>query len=362
MPSLSRLAIASLAATATFLLTHHDADACGGFFARGPAIELPALEVEQTLIVHDPVKQVEHFIREVAFRKGNKTFGFVVPTPSRPEVAKVDDAPFRRLEKEYPFRAPHDGFGGLGGFGSGGSGAGAPRGVEVLSKQKLGSFTAFVLAATDAGGLKQWLTQNQFETTPASAAWLEHYVKVHFYFVAFRFDPPEKGEKTDAGAGEAPPVSSETMRISFSTPLPYYPYLEPDHPAKDAKDAKDASRVLDVWLVAPTPSTPVAAVQNANGTFRWKEPWLEGGSTTSDLPTLRTALGPSLASLLPAPQKPAQGEEPSLSVQVFEDQKKDRHGWGDVVMVPTEPVKLTDAELAKRRVFFDVLDPSRGGK
>jgi hypothetical protein len=356
MRSSSRLAMAMLASIATLVLARHDADACGGFFVKGRASDVPALEVEQTLILHDPVKQVEHFVREVTFRKGDTSFGFVVPTPARPQVAKVDDAPFRRLEGEYPFRPRR----GLGGFGAGGSGAGgAPRGVDVLSVQKLGSFTAFVLAATDAGGLGQWLAQNHFETTPASAQWLDHYVKLRFYFVAFRFDPPNKAG-VDAGAAEgAAPVSSETMRITFTTPLPFYPYLEPDHPAKDAS----APRVLGVWLVTKAPSTPVAAVQApSGGAFRWKQPWLEGESTMADMPALRTALGPSLASLLPAPEKAAEGEQPSLSVQVFEDQKRDRHGYGDVVMVPTTPVKLTDAELAQRRIFFDVLDPARGDR
>jgi hypothetical protein len=97
------------------LCSHHDALACGGFFARGP--DVPALEVEQTLIVHDPVKQVEHFIREVSFRKGNVAFGFVVPTSSRPEVAKVDDAPFRRLREAFPFAARRSSFGLGGGSG-----------------------------------------------------------------------------------------------------------------------------------------------------------------------------------------------------------------------------------------------------
>lgn len=356
MRSLTRLAAGAIMAAATFVSSHHDAAACGGFFAaRGP--DLPALEVEQTLIIHDPAKQVEHFVREVSFRKGNTTFGFVVPTPSRPEVAKVDDAPFRRLQKEFPFRPPSRGFGGLGGGAGTGSGLGAPAGVQVLSQQKLGSFTAFVLAATDAGGLEKWLAQNKFETTPASAAWLAHYVKSRFYFVAFRFDPPTKGADAKA-AGDAAPVTSETMRISFATPLPFYPYLEPDHPSKDAS----SSRVLDVWLVAPSTFTPVAAVQAADGPLRWKEPWLEGASTTADVASLRATLGRSLASLLPTPRKPPEGEDPSLSVQVFEDQKTDRHGFGDVVMVPTEPVTLTEAELAKRTFLFDVLDPSRGAR
>lgn len=299
-------------------------------------------------------------MREVSFRKGNTTFGFVVPTPSRPEVAKVDDAPFKRLHDEFPFAPASRGlsFGAGGAAGSGGKGGG----VEVLSVQKLGSFTAFVLSATDAGGLAKWLATNKFETTPASSRWLEHYVASKFFFVAFRFDPPAKGDGADAGApagSTVRPVSSETMRISFATPLPYYPYLEPDHPEKTAK----TPRVLDVWFVSPDEATPVSAVQGADGApFRWKRPWLEGASRRADVETLKTALGKSLAGLLPAPKKADDSDDLTLSVQVFEDQKFDRHGFGDVVLVPNAPVTLSEAEVAKRRVFFDVLDPTRGAK
>ena len=342
--------LAAVAAVPVLALSGHEAHACGGFFARGP--DLPALEFEQTLIVHDPVKQVEHFVREVTFRKGNVTFGFVVPTPSTPEVAKVDDPPFKRLHDELPFAAR-----GASRGGSGGAGFGSKGGVEVLSVQKVGSFTAFVLSATDAGGLAKWLASNKFETTPASSRWLEHYVALKFYFVAFRFDPPAKD--ADAGA-PARAVSSETMRISFATPLPYYPYLEPDHAEKTPK----TPRVLDVWFVSPSEATPVAAVQGEGGApFRWKRPWLEGASTRMSVEALKPILGRSLAGLLPAPKKAeGEGDEPTLSVQIFEDQKFDRHGFGDVVLVPNTPVELGEAELARRRAFFDVLDPARGAK
>ena len=82
------------------------------------------------------------------------------------------------------------------------------------------------------------------------------------------------------------------------------------------------------------------------------------------LTTLRTAVGKSLEALLPAVAKPDPGEaadsEPSLSIQVFEDQKISRQGFGDVVFVPNAPVAMSDAELAKRRPFFTLLDPRRG--
>ncbi len=48
-------------------------------------------------------------------------------------------------------------------------------------------------------------------------------------------------------------TGSETVRISFSTPHPYYPYLEP------AGSRSMPRRLLQVWLVTDEPMRPVAA-------------------------------------------------------------------------------------------------------
>jgi hypothetical protein len=69
-----------------------------------------------------------------------------VPTPTLPEVAAVEKNPFTRLRERFPFASGGHGIGkGYGSAGFGGTGGGT---VEVLSVEKVGSFTAFVLAAT----------------------------------------------------------------------------------------------------------------------------------------------------------------------------------------------------------------------
>lgn len=329
--------LALIAATAFGAPT--DADACGGVF-RGPrTATVPSLQVEQVLVIHDPVKEEEHFIRQLSFRNATEPFGFIVPTPSRPTVAKVATSPFGELVKRYP---PEGGrfdlrLGGGGGVQAGGSGKGGPAKVTILSMDRIGSFTAFVLAATDAGALGRWLKSNRFETTPESSAWLKHYVDVGFYFTAFRYEPDPKVAGTD--------VKSETVRISFATPLPFYPYREPEH----RKDDPTFPRVLAVWFVAPERAVPVANVEDDAG-GHVKRPWAEDAKHAEATPTtLRPIVGP-LADLLPgAPTEP-------LVVQTFEDQKVSRHGWGDVVLVPetARPVE------AARRTRMDKLAAAIG--
>ena len=167
------------------------ANACGGVFVP-QAKRLPSLAHEQVLILHDPNTDTEHFIREVAFRQADQRFGFVVPTPTRPEVAKVDRGLFEKLRRQFPFQRSK-GIGSIGlGSGAGvGFGSGRSAGVQVLQVSKVGSFTAFVLAATDAKALSKWLKDNGLASSKETDVWLAHYVKMKFYYVAMRYDPPK---------------------------------------------------------------------------------------------------------------------------------------------------------------------------
>lgn len=335
-----------------------DAAACGGFFSPRPNPERrPSLAYEQALIVHDAVKGREHFIREIVFRAGNETFGFVVPTPTLPEVAKVDKSPFSSLRERFPYEIPPPGLtgrgegiglGALGGLGHGGGG-----GVTVVDVQKVGSFTAFVLAADDAAGLAKWLKDNGLVSTPETDPWLSHYVKAKFYFVAMRYDPASDKEKkpADPAAKIAPERTekAEVVRISFDTPRAYYPYYEPEKPAGMAA----GPRLVEVWLATQGGAAHPVAVRKKDGKTEWARPFGEGQRFDDAREGLAKALTESGAKLLP---------EGKLGMQRFMDQKQRRTGWGDVLFVPEvrdprDPA--TDASLQK---LAPILDPSLLGE
>lgn len=347
-----RVRIVSLALAALLLVPAVPtlAAACGAFFRRATQqVVVPSLLVEHVLILHDGKKQEEHLIREVVFQSSKEPFGFVVPTPTQPTVAKVDRSPFFNLADRFrPEQRAW--YGGLGhGFGvGGGRGAGAAGGhstVTVLAQEKVGSFTAFVLSATDPTALKRWLTDNQLGTTPATEAWLAHYVRLGFFFVAFRYEPQ----------GEAGRSTSEVVRLSFKTPLPYYPYLEPTHTPDPSKPV----RVLAVWFVGEQRMVPVA-LQEQGESRRWARPWLEDNRHASaSFQLLRGVLTEPLLGLLPAGIPPADGSaskelDRTYVVQTFEDQKRDRTGWGDVVLVPEQATAPIDtAAYAKLAAALD---------
>jgi hypothetical protein len=268
----------------------------------------PSLAYEQTLIVYDAEKHREHFVREVVFQESREPFGFVVPTPTRPEVAKVKKSPFAKLRETFPFEwvnperlvrlASSDM---------------EDASVKVIEVTRVGRFTAFVLAASDAAGLKNWLAQNGFVTTPETEAWLAHYVKLGFFYVAMRYEPSpgDKGNKTKA----------ETVRISFDSPLPYYPYLEPD-PRGGKPPA--SPRLLDIWLVSTRDFVPVAP-RSGEKADRVR-PFLEGSRYKAK--SIRTKLAAAV--------EPALLPEGQLRLQRFADQKRSRIGFGDVDFVPDD--------------------------
>lgn len=314
------------------------ARACGGFFSRkvGADPRRPSLSYERSLIVFDREKQREHFVREVVFRNAKDPFGFVVPTPSRPEVAGMK-SPFDALERSFPFETL-----GLGLVGSRGGGLAAPAkaAVRVLETKRVGSFTSFVLAADDGGALTKWLDQNGYATTKETEPWLARYVKLRFFFVAMRYEPPS-AEANGAGG-----TSAETVRLSFDTPIAYYPYFEPD-PPHGAPPA--GPRMLELWYASQGRAVPVAA-RSKGGAVTWVRP-LEPGRqlSTSAAALLERGFGPAYG-LLP---------KPPLSIQRFIDQKRAREGFGDVVFVPDEP---GTPNLEPLRRFFPLLDPGLEGE
>jgi hypothetical protein len=303
-----------------------NARACALFGREAPESERrPSLAYEQTLIVYDAEKHREHFVREVVFQEAREPFGFVVPTPARPEVAKVAKSPFAKLREEFPFRWVNpERVARL-------AAAGMEDSVEVLEVTRVGRFTAFVLSASDAAGLKSWLSRNGFATTPETAVWLAHYVKLGFFYVAMRYEP---------APGDKGKTKAETVRISFDSPLPYYPYLEPDAPA--GKAAGKSPRLLEIWLVSTRDFVPVAP-RSGEKADRVR-PFLDGSRYSAK--NLRSKLASAVdAALLPDGQ---------LRLQRFADQKRSRAGFGDVDFVPEDadaggtpasklPVVATDA-------------------
>jgi hypothetical protein len=327
-----------LCVLALVVLLAPDARACGIISSRLIG-EKPSASHEHVLIIYDQSTETEHFIRRVRFVNADGTFGFVVPTPSLPTVHDGPEGIWARLEERCPHdlgrteREPRAGVGTGQGFGSGhGRLGGGPSGVEVLSTKKLGDFTAFVLAATDTNAFDRWLEQHRFFVTPAMREWLDGYVKLAFHFVALRYDG-----KAQAVARE---LQSKTVRISFRTPSPYYPYREPE----DTKDDKE--RKLLLWLATPAPMLPVASVIEGER-VQVRRPFTETMPCEKAAAEALADVDKAIERLIP----------PGALLQTFADLKTNRTLWGDALFVPIEPRACGEACVKERLRLLPLLAP-----
>lgn len=330
------------------------AHACGMFSPPlDPTVGVPAIQTEQVVIIHDAKSGREHFIREVRFANVRGKLGFVVPLPSVPEIAK-EKAPFEALGKAFPFQPPlpkpkfgrggppgAKGARGLeaagGGIGDGGAAVEPP--VELLAAQKVGSFTAFTLAARDPEALATWLKDNGLEALPEHQPWMAHYVRLGFPFVAFRFDGP-----ADAT------LVAETVRLSFDTPVPFYPYLEPESHT-DSRRSGRTDRLLRTWVITDREVSPVAARVTMGAMSRAAQvshvvPWGIGTEST-DRAAMTRALGPELGKLVPA----------SATLQTYADTRISRNGYGDILFVPRVSTTPTEAQKEQWQRLLPVLEP-----
>lgn len=217
-----------------------------------PAGEQVMTQREDALIVWDTASHREHFVRRALFGGVVKEFGFLVPTPSRPELAEVDEGIFTTLERlTAPLTVTETKW------------APAPVGctmlpwlflrsaskasepstfeasaVRLLEEKRVAGLDATVLEASSATALAAWLDARGFAFRPALEAWVEPYIRRGWTITAFRY----------AGEARLPESSlaSRALRMSFTTDSPIYPYREPsDQPSV-------GDRELRLFLLAST--------------------------------------------------------------------------------------------------------------
>jgi len=196
------------------------------------------IESESALIAYDSATKTEHFIRTASFHSTSAEFGFMVPTPTKPELAEasaevfgaLSDLTKRRTEVKY--RAKELDFGCLPMANATFEHVGAaltPAGmqhaksaVQVVEQKRVGDFDAVILQASEPQKLRDWLTAHGYDANPTLDKWFEVYTKNKWFLTAFKIasDSPAAGGNTLA-------LTSTAVRISFQTDEPFYPYREP---------------------------------------------------------------------------------------------------------------------------------------
>lgn len=222
---------------------------------------------ESAVIIWDPATKREHFIRRATFGGEARDFGFLVPTPTVPELAAVDDGVFDRMQEKTTRRTLYRTekaidwtpllFLPFARRGKGEGAATAPPPVAVLSTQTVGGYDAAILDATDAAALTRWLADNGYATTPDLTEWLDVYVRQRWIVSAFKI----------AGNADALTLRTSAVRMSFVTERPFFPYREP----ASQREGASAPRVLKVWFIGPERVTGRVGDRAWPGQVYWSE-------------------------------------------------------------------------------------------
>jgi hypothetical protein len=215
---------------------------------------------EGALIVWDEKTKTEHFVRRANFRSTGYDFGFLVPTPTQPDLDVADDHLFNELAtitqarveyQEVVEERPVQFMPGCGlllekraEFGAADKSEALPRagGVDVLEQKRLDDYDVAVLkfrkgdGDTPKSGADQvalWLVNHGYEAPPAIEKWLEKYVKDEWCITAFKIAMPAP-KKDGNGPNAHPPAQrndlrAKPIRMSFKVEKPFYPYREPEN-------------------------------------------------------------------------------------------------------------------------------------
>jgi hypothetical protein len=193
-----------------------------------PQIDGPSISIaeESAIIVWDPVKKMQHFIRRAAFDTKSPNFGHLVPTPTVPTLAEVEDGIFGKMDRWIlPRTVEKTKFKFdpilccLGGGGSPAPGDAAVGGVRVLGEQKVGGYQTAILEADNTEDLSDWLKKNGYSNDPELQSWLFPYVANQWKITAFKItQDPKTGQL----------ATTQPVRMSFATDKPFFPYREPE--------------------------------------------------------------------------------------------------------------------------------------
>ncbi len=238
------------------LLTFHPAHAC----CPAPRGSEPAVNADQTIIMlWDPKTKTQHFIRQASFKSQGEDFGFIVPTPSQPQLSESGNEAFALLDKitqppvveqsepiSFPLGCSRE---------VARSDAKSAAEVRILEEKRVAGFDAVILEADYAAALKTWLSEHGYAYSPQVETWAAPYIAAHWKFTAMKI-------AKDKETGALENVAASALRLTFQTDRPLFPYREPD-PEAAAKTLSAYSRLLKIYFIADaryqgvlTPETP----------------------------------------------------------------------------------------------------------
>lgn len=213
----------------------------------------PVVNADQTVIlVWDPATKTQHFIRQASFKSEADDFGFLVPSPTQPELNESGNEAFPKLLKvtepeKLTMPRPSGGGGGCAcssvmAPGSKSMTMDALSQVKVLDEKLVAGFKAVVLEAKSADALVTWLKDNGYAYSPEMEAWAKPYVEAGWKITALKV-------AKDKEAPSQNNVSAAALRMTYQTDRPLFPYREPDY-KNSAASLGATGRLLRIYFVS----------------------------------------------------------------------------------------------------------------
>lgn len=178
---------------------------------------------------------IQDLFISISFNGSAEDFGWIIPTPKEPEVAKSTDMLFERLdemtrpEEMDSSRVP------MGGIGYGNTRE-TRNGVDVLQTKKIDYYDISVLKAENKDALYNWLNDNGYSFPQAGNYIIEEYINNDWTFTAVKIDKEQTGNavlQNRFRTGHATP-----LRLTFETDKAVFPLkissiggMEDDAPA-----------------------------------------------------------------------------------------------------------------------------------
>jgi hypothetical protein len=218
--------------------------------AVAPPPHVAAVNADQTVIlIWDAVTKTQHFIRQASFKTESADVGFIVPTPTQPDLQEAGDGAFDLLrtltapevhrvwQPRFPFgcsAAVSNSHAGLA--------AGSLPPVRVLEEKLVAGFNAVVLESSSGKALVAWLEEHGYAYSQEVADWAAPYITLGWKFTALKV-------AKDVAGKDKQTVAASALRLSFHTDRPLFPYREPD-PRGAAKALGASDRLLRIYFIA----------------------------------------------------------------------------------------------------------------
>lgn len=193
----------------TVLATAGGAWACSGVGPPGK----PVVFGDQTnIVIWDEAHHTEHFIRNASFRSGADNFGFIAPTPNKPQLDQASNRAFYTLAALAPVFRTRSVYGGASML----SARAKAVEVQVLQEADVAGYHATTVKCPDAHAINDWMNAHGYVSTPEVEKWAERYCSRGWCLTAFKVIDKSKLM-----------ASTGTVRMSFRTDNPYNPFYVP---------------------------------------------------------------------------------------------------------------------------------------